>query len=179
MFTGGERNINAFRKAEEQVVLRSPIKIECSRPDFYGRPEIETLFSVAEGRHSETLKHLRKLAWSSEPLSLEPSHIARMCEAILFQTARTELVIHKVTPATEAFMLEVFKEFVRQCPGIDRDAVLDQIERGNVRFTKEPHNVVLRSIVQAFEDVPLITDLDFHLLRNRTDYPFVFGDSPV
>jgi hypothetical protein len=58
--------------------------MECARPDFYGRPEIETLFSIAEGKHSETLKHLRNLAWSSEALSLEPSHIARMCEAILF-----------------------------------------------------------------------------------------------
>ena len=46
-------------------------------------------------------------------------------------------------------------------------------------MTADPQAVVLRSILDHTEAVPLIYDLKMCLLRNRTDDPFIFSDSPV
>ena len=42
-----------------------------------------------------------------------------------------------------------------------------------------PQDTVIRSIDIALQNALLITDLNYYILRNHTDYPFVFSDAPV
>lgn len=179
LFTRGEKWIHLLRKGEDRISLEAPIKGECARHKFYGDPKIEHLFSKVEGQHSTVLRHLRDFAWQSSP-PIRPADLARLHEAVLFQRSRTELEVEKNWPATQAFLLETFKEFVRRDPRIENPTMLlEEVEHGNIEFTQPTHERVALLIAAAIENAVLISDLDFHLLRNQTEYPFLFGDSPV
>jgi len=80
----------------------------------------------------------------------------------------------------EALYLEEFKEHLRHEEGMrNRERLLRDIERGTIRITEPPQFRLALSIISALQSVPLISDLDYHVLRNRTRYPFLFGDSPI
>ena len=179
-FSRGERCIHMLLTAKDRIVLNASVKRQCSRNRFYGPVELESLFSRLDGRHSTCLRRLIEFAWSPSPVQLAPQHIAGIWECILFQRARTLLEVEKHTPATESFLLEMFKEHIKGAPDIDnRKELVEHIESGAVRITEEPRRRVSLQIVTALESVLLISDLDFCILRSQSDYPFIFSDSPV
>lgn len=103
-----------------------------------------------------------------------------LMEAVLFQRSRTALEVEKQNPAMESLCLEMFKQYLVHAPDIsDRDKIIEAIESGRVRITQNPQAAVLNSISIALESVPLISDLGIYLIRNQTDYPFLFSDAPV
>ena len=119
-------------------------------------------------------------ARSPSPGTLEPRHLACIWEAIVFQRSRTELQVVKLSAAQEKMCLELFKEHLKVAPDIEcREEMVGQLEQGHFRITESPQVAVSRSIDIALEGVMLISDLDFHVLRNQTYYPFIFSDSPV
>jgi hypothetical protein len=179
LFTGGSGLIHLLQKDDGRILVNKPIKGECAQPNFYGSAEIESQFSGLENQHSAVLKRMRDLAWSPSPVDLEPRDLRKLWEAVVFQRARTELEVKKVSPANEALILEMFKEHLKCAPDIEDRAIIEHIERGNIRIAEDPQRTVLLSIASALQNALLISDLDFHLLRNQTDYPFLFGDSPV
>jgi hypothetical protein len=180
LFTGGDRRIHLLHKKDERIVLNASIKGQCAGHRFYGPDEVEELFNPLEDQQGAALRQIRDLAWSPAPAPLEPHHLARVWEAVLLQRARTELEIKKISPASEALFLEMFMEYLKHAPGIEnREAILEHIHRDHIRIRQEPQRVVALSIVTALKSVSLISDLAFHVLRNQTDFPFVFGDSPV
>jgi Protein of unknown function (DUF4238) len=180
MFTGGDRRIHVLHKKDERILLNASIKGQCARHRFYGPEEVEKSLCPLEGQQSAALREIRDLAWSSTPTPLEPHHLARVWEAVMLQRARTELEIAKISPASEELFLRMFTEHLKHAPGIeDRATLLEHVESGNIRITQEPQHVVALSVITAIKSCLLISDLDFHVLRNHTDYPFLFGDSPV
>jgi hypothetical protein len=180
LFTGGNRRIHLLHKKDERVFLNASIKGQCARRRFYGSDEVEALFIPLEGQQSAAFRQIRDLAWSPVPGHLEAHHLARVWEAVLLQRARTELEIEKTSPASEALFLEMFKEYLKRAPGIeDRATILENLRRGDIQIRQDPRRVVALSISAALKNVLLISDLDFHILRNQTDFPFLFGDSPV
>jgi hypothetical protein len=180
LFTRGDRRIHLLHKKDERILLNASIKGQCARHRFYGPEEVEALFIPLEDQQSVALRQIRDLAWSPAPALLEPHHLARVWEAVLLQRARTELEIEKRSAAREALFLEMFTEYLKRKPGIEnREAILEYVQCGHFRITLEPQPVVARSIATALKSVPLISDLGFYVLRNQTDFPFLFGDSPV
>lgn len=180
MFSGGDRRIHLLHKKDERIVLHASIKKQCARHKFYGSDDIEEALCRLEGQQSAALREIRDLAWSPTPIPLEPHHLARVWEAVMLQRARTELEIEKSTPAHEGLLLTMFTEYLKCAPGIeDRAAILEHIQNGNIRIKQDPQYTIGLSLATAMEDTLLISDLDFHILRNQTDYPFIFGDSPV
>jgi hypothetical protein len=178
MFIGDARRVHLLLKNDRRIILDAPIKGQCARHRFHSA-EIERQFSALEGQHSRALRQWRDLAWSA-PVPLEPEHLAGLWHAVLLQRARTELELEKTAPAHEAVMLEMFSEHVRRSPGIeDREQLLQYLERGNITIKENPQRLAALAISSAIESTLLISDLDVHVLRNRTDYPFLFGDSPA
>jgi len=179
-FARGGRRIHLLLTASDRVVLNASIKGQCARCKFYGRPDAESLLSQLETRHARALDYFIGLAWSQGSTEPRPDRYAWMLEAILVQRARTPLELSKQSPAREALLLEMFKEYVKHNAEIDRkDALVGEIERGTVRITEDATASVLRQIAVALECPLLISDLHFCVLRNLTDYPFIFSDSPV
>ncbi len=184
LFTWGGRRIHILLKKESRIITNASIKGQCARHKFYGTSEIESLFSKLEIRHSIAIKKMLELAWpeSSTPLNIREiaSDISSISEAVLFQRARTELQIKKEAPAIESLALLYLKNHLEHDSNIaNREQLIQHISNGNVQIKEVPQNTVMRSIAVAMDLVKLISDLNFYILRNRTDYPFIFGDSPV
>lgn len=101
-------------------------------------------------------------------------------EAILFQRGRTELQIEKFAPAQESLRAEVYKHFLECSDGIEHKAHLtDLVSSKKIDFGESPQAIVGKLIVDCLDSVLGVTDLRLCLLRNRTDFPFIFSDSPV
>jgi len=50
---------------------------------------------------------------------------------------------------------------------------------GEGQLTESPTVTVLRQILVALESAALLVDMQPRVIRNHTDYPFIFSDSPV
>jgi len=184
LFSWGDRRIHILLKKENRIIINASIKRQCARNKFYGNREIESSFSNLEIRHCIAIRKMLELAWSESSTRLNipeiASDISGIWEAVLFQHARTELQIKKEAPAIESMYLSCFKYYLEHEHNIiDREKIIEHISNGNVHIKETPQETVMRSIVKAMEKVNLISDLNFYILRNHTNYPFVFGDSPV
>jgi Protein of unknown function (DUF4238) len=180
MFTGGTDCIHVLLTKTSRLVFNAPIKGQCARHRFYGPDRIEAALCELEGRCSVALKKMRDWVSPGSMVTITPADYATVLTAVLLQRSRTELEVNKQAPAAEALRLELFKEYLKHAPEIDnREAILECIESGHITITAEPSSVVAQRMATGLAQTALITDLDFHLLRNQTDYPFIFSDSPV
>lgn len=76
--------------------------------------------------------------------------------------------------------MEYFKEYLKHNSDSNFYArFIKEVEDGNVSISEPTQSTVLRSIAIAMEGQLLISDLDLHIIRNYSDYPFVFSDAPV
>lgn len=90
------------------------------------------------------------------------------------------LEIEKEFPAIESMLFHLFKEHMKQTlPPEQVNEFLGPIERGEVRITESPISTVFRQIRAALESATLLVDMQPRVIRNHTDYPFIFSDSPV
>lgn len=180
MFTEGSHCIHVLLTTEGRIVKNASIRGQCANSRFYGPTKIEKIFSQLETIHRNALKQFIDFAWQPHPVSFEPKHLAWLWNAILFQRSRTELEIEKIAPAIGNLSLEFFKEHLKHKANSKLYArFIKAIEDGKVSVTEPPQATAFRSIAEAIQTPLLISDLDFHILRNRSDYPFVFSDAPV
>lgn len=101
-------------------------------------------------------------------------------QAIAFQRSRTALEINKTMPATEKMLLELFRHHLkREADAEFYDEFVKHLKAGNMSVTEPPNETIGRCISVALESTLGIMDLQLCLLRNRTDYPFIFSDAPV
>ena len=178
-FTGGSRAIHLLQKSRNRIILNAGIRGQCARHKFYGPRQLEGLLSQLESRHSRAIRDAIAFAWQSGS-QFTTRTLSHLWEAVLLQRARTEIEIEKHFPAMEAFALEAFKNHLRYAPGIeDRERLIAPIEKGQVRLVESSAASVWRYISVALENVILLSDLDFHIIRNHSGLPFVFGDAPV
>ena len=184
LFTEGQKFIHMLFKKESRIILNASIKKQCAKNYFYGNRKIEEMFSGSEAFHSMTNRSLLQIAWDefSGPIDIDAiaPDFSRIWEVVTFQRARTMLQLKKETPAMEALMLEYFKnDLENREDAEDHKEVIRQIIEGNIRIIESPQHALARSISVTVEAARLLSDLDFYILRNHTDYPFVFSDSPV
>ena len=101
-------------------------------------------------------------------------------QGALVQRARTMQEVDKVSDGIDRSFLEVFKGYVRHARNIEsREEISRAIEDGHICIETDRTWVVTNSLVTALDSVILVADLSLHLLRNQTDFPFIFSDAPV
>jgi len=159
-----------------RVVNRAPIKGQCSKKNFYGSQELESAISVLEGDFSRGIQVALQITWDGSSPFFTDLELGWLFEALLFQRARTEHEIAKTSPANMALFLRCFRDHLKHEGNGD---LVRYIDDGQVELVEENCVGAARNISVALESVPLIMDLDLCLLRNQTDYPFVFSDAPV
>lgn len=179
-FSKGESCIHLLLKKSSKIVYDASIKGQCAKHKLYGGPEIEKIFANLDSRHSKAIKDALFTAWKPNIRQLDVHSLAWLWEAILFQRARTTLQAEKMAPVMEKLMLECFKEYLLHDPDIkDREKIVAHIESGHFQLKQDRKVTLAHTISGALSSAILISDLGIRLLRNRTDYPFIFGDSPV
>lgn len=179
-FSDNDRNISLLFTEDGRVVDAAPIKGQCAGDNFYGSKQLETLFSQMEAKHSQSLRAAIEIAWNKRREFFTPKEYAELWRAIVFQRRRTLLEIEKHAPAQSEMLLEMFRHHLLHSPDVKNGAKLAAaIDEGMVTVSEPPQATIARSIGVAVNSGILISDLDLLLLRNRTDYPFIFGDAPV
>jgi hypothetical protein len=179
-FVGGAPAISMLLTKSGETIPSAPIRKQCAKNNFYGSSDLEKTISEMEGRHSAAIRAALLFAWNQEAPYLNDEQQAWLFEWIVFQRARTELNAFRNRPAWKAIQLEMFKTFVQTAPNVkNRAEIIDLISKGKIQIEEPQHAIVLRSISSALESSLAITDLNVVFLKNRTDFPFVFGESPV
>jgi hypothetical protein len=178
-FNGGGRRIHVLIMKDGHVVLNAPIKNQCCDGRLYGSDQVEAAISRLEERHAAAMGRAINMAWSGVPTNLSTNEHVQLLEAVLFQNARTMLEVHKMSSAREALALEMFAKYVSQRDPQFHARLIDDIARGKIRVTESPRAVIKQAITIALKSTILVCDLDLYLVRNLTDYPFIFSDSPV
>jgi hypothetical protein len=180
LFNGGKRQICLLFTKDGRVVPHAPIKGQCARHKFYGNVEIERQLSQLEGMHAATLRAMVETATTGDRTKWSQDQVIWLLQAVTFQRARTMLEVEKESPAHESMLLYMFKDYLK---GKNRpegaEECLNAIESGEVQIVADPTYIVLQQIQVALESAMLLLDMQIRVLRNCTDYPFVFSDSPV
>ncbi|KLU05081.1 hypothetical protein RISK_002843 [Rhodopirellula islandica] len=179
-FSENGRNIGMLSTADGVVVPRAAIKGQCARNNFYGSKELESAFSQMEATHASATRAAIEIGWNQRSEFFSPHEFMALLQAVVFQRGRTAMEIEKYAPAQSEMLLEMFKQHLLHDPNIeDGEAMAAQIDMGNFSVSEPPQATIARTVSIALENAPLISDLRLLILRNRTDYPFVFGDAPV
>jgi len=178
-FAQGKRTISMLLKQEDRIIPKASIRGQCSKNNFYGDPEIETLFSQLESRHAEVLRKWDRFNWVGDE-KLAPEDCRDLWEAVSFQRARTAFEIEKVSKAISEDVTEMFRKTLEHRLDVpNRDEVLEALGSGNYVIEQDPKSIVLHEIIAAQRGSRLLADLRICLLRNMTKRPFIFSDSPV
>lgn len=180
LFADGKKHICVYLPDKDQIVFQAPIKGQCAKNEFYGSIDIEKQFSQLEYSHATVLQSLVKAACNERIKAIFREDFFCLLQAIMFQRARTVLEIEKQLPALEAMALKMFSDYVRNKMSSSDFVKFERaVELGQVRIKENPTSSVLRQITCAMEVVYLLSDMELRLVRNITDLPFVFSDSPV
>ncbi|MCX7049627.1 MAG: DUF4238 domain-containing protein [Candidatus Sumerlaeota bacterium] len=179
-FTEGKRYVQLLRKDTGQIIHDASVKGQCAHYKLYGSEDIEAALSELEQTHAQALKRLIRYAWFPEEKELDTQTVAWMWQAILLQRTRTRLEFKKSWPSMESLHLAAFKEYLKHASDINmRQDLIDIIEKGTLHLKVDEGKMLLLDISVGLSTTLLISDLDFYLVRNKTDYPFLFSDSPV
>lgn len=180
LFSTTGKTICTLLTRSGKIIPSAAIKHQCARNNFYGSKELESLFNKLEDRHSSAIRAALDIAWNRDADFFSSEEWASLLEAVIFQRSRTALEVQKHQPAQEKMILEMFKHHLRITSNAENlDEIIRHIDAGNVHVTEKPEAVIARHVSIGLENVSAITDLRFCLLRNRTDYPFIFSDAPV
>lgn len=180
LFNGGKRQICVLLTKDGRFVPSAPIKGQCARHMFYGSAEIDRMFSKLEGEHASALRALVEMATTSDLTRFSVKDWVHVLQAIVFQRARTMLEVEKEVPAWISMQLHLFKEYVRHTrPAEEADEMIGAIDRGEIRMVENPTASVLKQIDVALSSAMLLLDMRPCVIRNCTDYPFIFSDSPA
>ena len=178
-FSSDRRTIGALLTRDGRTIPHAPIRGQCARRNFYGSKGLESLFSKLEAGHCAAIRAALDIAHDVSSPDFTPEELSNLFEAIAFQRGRTALEIEKSAPAKAKWRLELFKHHLRHSDVENADEIIHHIDAGNVTVTEPPHASVGLSVRIFLESTLAITDLNLSLIRNRTDYPFIFGDAPV
>ncbi|WP_345988734.1 DUF4238 domain-containing protein [Sulfurimonas sp. HSL1-2] len=184
-FSKGQSSINVLLKDSGKIIENAPIKGQCSKNNFYGSVEIESLFSKIEGRHSAVLKKIQSINSKKEfieyatmcdeapELGLNPD-LLELLQAIMFQKSRTEFEAKKHSEMFGQVIKEVFlKDMELQV----NDEILKYKEFLDI--STDLTDTVLMTLEIATKRTALISDLGIYILKNKTSTEFIFSDAPV
>ncbi len=175
-FSTDKKRICLLRIKDGKIITGASILGQCKKRNIYGSEELEKSFALIEGKHSKAIRTILQVAWNeSAPLWSEQDYMCFL-QSLLFQRARTVHQAEKVAPALENTLLQLFKESLEEKDDAD---IIKEIDDGCISISEKMCATVGRNIQAALECVPLILDLDIHLLLNKTELPFIFSDAPV
>lgn len=186
-FSTNKKTINVILRRSGKIIKKASIKGQCSKSYFYGAEEIEDLFSIIEGDHSQVLKKiiqidsldsLQKYINNFDPIehgdiAINPEMLA-LFQIILFQRSRTEFAAKQTSTLFSKMVKEIF---ISHLITKEETEVLEYTDSMDILV--DERNTVLMLIKLAFESTPAILDLGVYILKNKTTREFIFSDSPV
>jgi hypothetical protein len=152
---GAEAAINLYNLDRKRFISSAPLKNQCSRDYFYGQDErLEHAIQLIESGYAASL---RRLLANNKKLSSDEQTLLQTFW--LFQHLRTEAA------AKRAVQMSVQ---TREIVGI---------EEGD--FSIGIKDAVLMAVRAFADNIKIVDDLKFCLIRNKSEYPFITSDNPA
>ena len=164
-FSPDGKSINIWHLPGKQKIISASLRDQCYKDYFYSKElDVEKGLSINEEHMAYLLEVMEKRCVLPPPLS--PEHLAIILY-ITMQHGRTKFAADQVNEMHD----QVFKHLHRQplkLKGID-------IDHFDITINDAPL-FTLGMLVQCY---PLLLDLAYKLLLNKTDVDFVTSDNPV
>jgi hypothetical protein len=169
-FNNGKVFISSYIVKKNIIIPSCSVADQASKDYFYGDSNAEDQVCLIENRLQHCLQDVVSNAGISK------TALAHLTEYILFQDARTAK--KRTETATAYRAMEALFSLSKNAKTID-DAKQWRIDNPLSGFSADDKQWHWRSILQAVSSAWSMQDLSYILLRNRTNLPFIFSDSPV
>ena len=164
-FSRDGRSINLYNLRREQTVLRASLKRQCYKNYFYGEDaSMESLLAALEADASKLFRVVDKT--NSLPPPGSRAHFALIMH-VLMQSSRTVYASDALNEISDTLAKHILGPKA-EAKGIDLATVRIGIK-----------NMAQHSVVMAMRQCPLLLDLEYKLIINRTDQEFLASDNPV
>jgi hypothetical protein len=156
--------------------IRAPVGIkgQCFEWMLYGSKEVEASLCQLDAKHDMALRSLATAAGDPSCMEVPPQTQAAIAECALLMRLRH--------PARSAMHLDAFAAMER-IASQSEDSLVAEAEVSRTsggQHTKEEAVVqILMQVAHALTTSLALSDLQYLVLVNRTDVPFLFGDNPV
>jgi hypothetical protein len=178
LHNGGAENIHLVRKATGDVIWDASIRGQCARHKYYGSKEFEDWLEGMDSKHAAAFQRVVKDAWEA-PKDWPLEEYVSLREAVMLQRARVPRTVDSNAASMNEMSMYIFKEFAKQLPDKKiRDGTLQAIEDEEVKFDGIEFESLMMAMHMAIPATAGIFDLQGAVMRNLTDYPFIFGDCP-
>ncbi len=178
LHSGKAANIHLLRRNSGEVIWNASIRGQCARHKYYGSKEFEDWLERLDGLHADAFRAVVRNAWES-PQKLTDRQITSLYQSVMLQRARVPRTAESNAAWMNQTSMYVFREFAKHLPDEDmRSQTLKAIERGEVHFEGFDFEALMHSIRTYVQVTAGILDLRILIVRNKTGYPFVFGDCP-
>lgn len=174
-FSRDGRSICVLNLRDGSSCPTASIKGQASRNKFYGSTELEDAFAEMEGKFSSPLRRLIDGANLDE---LTDAESLLILQAVMFQRSRTLAARNSAQPMNNRLMQLFLEVSINSDPDLP-DAERQELISGLENLEVDPLRFHLDQIKTSIENAHLLGDLIPVILENRTNRPFIFGDSPV
>jgi hypothetical protein len=180
-FSTDEKSIGMLIKGSGKVVENAPIDTQASKNNFYGSREVEEKVTEFDTKYSVIFS---KVISQVNDKALPPHSFIDIMEALCFQELRTLNERNSNVP-----LMDFHEDFFQ--PQFE---AVDDYDSGVSPEVTKAINDAMRTAFQAMSDskrwqtfhmfnvkdkLAEIADLDAVFLKNVTDTPFIFSDTPV
>ena len=164
-FSSDEASINIWLVQHEKDIYGASLEDQCYKNYFYGKQlDVEQALGVLENNayaFMETVETRRVL-----PIPWSPGHCF-MILYVLMQYVRTEFYVDTIDDMHDRVLRHMYRQKMKSL-GID----IDQYKIGI-------QDVAAYALGVSSQTYPVLLDLNYKLLVNRTDTEFVTSDNPV
>ena len=180
LFNGRERYIHLATKQDTKIVKFASIRHQCARHKYYGSKEFEDFLETYDGRHSLALNRLICDLHAPGDVPIAFDQMQSLCEFLSLQRARVPRAAEKLAAMNRQLTLGFLGDIIRTSPRTARNVqILDAIADDTITLDQDPLANIMLAMEGGLTRWKLLSDLQPLLVRNQTDVPFIFGDSPV
>lgn len=174
-FNGGKSCISLMLSRDGRIVRVASISDQCSKSNLYGSTELEDALRIIEERHCAAMRESIGFAWGPT-FQWSLNTRVELLRAIMLQKSRTPQSVERFNGAQMQLDLELFRHHLEYEGKVE---LARYVAEGYFHLHEDLVSGLLRQISICLESTDLLADLCPCLLLNHTDYPFIFGDSPV
>lgn len=166
-FSKDKKSICLYNLPRELKISKANLKNQCYKDYFYGKSnETEQALAAMEGAISKLYGSIDKHGYLPTPLSRE--HIAFII-SILIQYGRTKYIADAMNEMHDKMFKHVFKKKI--------ESELKDVNLND--FIVGLQDIARHSISILVTYYPLLLDLGYKLLINKTNMEFITSDNPV
>ena len=164
-FSPDGKSINIWNLRSKQKIVSASLRDQCYKDYFYGKQlDVEKGLGINEYLTANILEFVDKRCNLPPPLSLE--HLAIILY-VISQHGRTKYAADEADEMHDQVMKQLYRQPM-QSKGIDID-----------QFNITSEDALLFNLGIVVQCYPLLLDLAYKLLLNKTDVEFVTSDNPV